>query len=131
MEKFKAYTHYGDWKGTASADEALPESVYELLRKMGLIQKNEFLLSVSITHDEGSFSVSAFVLEGLGELGQVENYLAAQTGPIPVREVKFEMAAAEFMDLFKDFNVVLTWQDLKLEGRECSVKEQEPINVQN
>jgi hypothetical protein len=98
---------------------------------MGLIQKNEFLLSVSITHDEGSFRVSAFVLERLGELGQVENYLDAQIGPIPVREVKFEMAAAEFWDLFKDFNVVLTWKDLKLEGRECSVKGQEPINVQN
>jgi hypothetical protein len=131
MEKFKAYTHNGDWKGTASADEAHPESVHELLKKMGLIHKNEFLVSVSITHDEGSFRVSAFVLERLGELGQVENYLNAQTDPIPVREVKFEMAAAEFLNLFKDFNVVLTWQDLKLEGRECSAKEQEPINAQN
>jgi hypothetical protein len=41
------------------------------------------------------------------------------------------MTTGEFFDLFKDFNLILTWQDLKLEGRECSVKEQEPINAQN
>lgn len=131
MEEFKAYTHYGDWTGTAAADEAHPDSVHGLLKKMGLIHENEFLLSVSITHDDGSFRVSALVLEGSGELGQVEKYLASHTGPIPVRAVRFEMTAAEFLELFKDFNVVLTWRDLKLEGRECSVKEQEPIHAQN
>lgn len=134
MGEFKAYTHYGDWRGTASADEALPESVHGLLREMGLIHENEFLLSVSINHDEhdgGSFHISALVLEGVGEVGQVENYLATHADPIPVRGVKFEMSASQFLGLFKDFNVVLTWQDLKLEGRECSVKEQEPINAQN
>ena len=75
MGKFKAYTHYGDWKGTVAADEAHPESVHELLKKMGLIRKDEFLLSVSISQVDGSVLVSAFVLEGMGELGQVEEYL--------------------------------------------------------
>jgi hypothetical protein len=131
MDKFKAYTHYGDWKGTVAADEAHPESVHELLKKMGLIRKDEFLLSVSVSRVDGSVLVSAFVLEGMGELGQVEEYLESHMGPIPVREARFEMTTAEFFELFKDFNLVLTWQDLKLEGRECSVKEQEPINAQN
>jgi hypothetical protein len=114
-----------------AADEAHPESVHELLKNMGLIRKNDFLLSVSLSNFDGSVLVNAFVLEDMGELGQVEDYLESHKGPIPVREVRFEMTTAEFFDLFKDFNLVLTWQDLKLEGRECSVKEQEPINAQN
>jgi hypothetical protein len=64
MDKFKAYTHYGDWKGTVAADEAYPESIHGLLKKMGLIRENEFLLSVSISHVDGSVLVGAFVLAG-------------------------------------------------------------------
>jgi hypothetical protein len=130
MDQFKAYTHYGDWKGSVAADEAC-DSVHRLLHQMELIKQNEFLISVSFSSSEGAFIVSAFVLEGMGEVGEVEKYLSNHTGPIPVREVRFEMKPAEFLNLFKHLNVVLTWQDLKLEGRDCTIKEQEPIHAEN
>ena len=120
MEKLKARTHYADWKGTASADEAHPESVHDLLTKMGLIKDDEFLLSVSFFAGEGSFAVCAHIFEASGELADVEKYLADHSGPIPVREVRFEITPAEFLELFKDFNVVLTWDSAKLEAREYS-----------
>jgi hypothetical protein len=123
METFKANTHYVDWKGTVSADDAHPHSVHEFLNGKGLIQAGEFLLSVSFFSTEKSFFVNALVLEGAGDYDEVEKYLAGHEGPIPVREVKVELTAEEFLDLFKEFNVVLTWQGLKLEGHEYSAKE--------
>lgn len=121
MDSFKASTHYADWKGTASADDA-HNSIHELLRKMGLIKENEFLLSVSFFSIEGSFFVSAKVFEGMGNVTGVEQYLAEHVGSIPVREAKFEMPPSDFLGLFKQFDVLLTWDGLKLEGREYSAR---------
>ncbi len=53
----------------------------------------------------------------------VKHALATTEEPIPVREVKVELTTEQFLGLFKRFNVMLTYRDLQLEGREFDVVE--------
>jgi len=48
MQIFKASVQYGDWKGTAAADNADPRGIHELLREKGLISKTDFLIGVHV-----------------------------------------------------------------------------------
>ena len=134
METFKASVQYGDWHGTAAADNLDPmgTSVHDYLEKKGLKKEGEFLLSVKLWVGENSGNkisnvfVHAYLLEGHQNYESAKktlDELEARGEPIPVREVELELTLEQFVAMFKRFAVTLTWRDLPLEGREYSATE--------
>jgi hypothetical protein len=127
METFKAGVQYGDWEGTAAADGADATSIDTYLEEKGLIHGDEFVLAVNFLVGEnhggalGSVSVRAFVHKGPHNFDTLKPLLGEMQGPIPVREVRVDLMLAEFVGLFKRFDVMLTWNGLDLEGRQFDV----------
>lgn len=119
MERFKASTQYGDWEGTAAADNQ-PTSLHDFLEEKGLIEEHEFLLAATLYVGEHSYDspyVKAYLFKG-DDYESVKKKLDANKGPIPVREVDIKLTTEEFLELFKRFDVMLTWHGLNLQGRE-------------
>ena len=124
MASFKARTQYGDWEGTASADNLIEHDLWGYLTDKELISEGEFLIGVSLftapadpINTEGFVSVSAFVTDGK-KFEEVQAALSGNSGPVKVREISLDLNMADFLRLFKRFAVVLTWHGLDLEGRE-------------
>jgi hypothetical protein len=135
METFKASVQYGDWKGTAAADDIDPaaDSMDRYLEQNGLMKPDEFLLAAKLWVGENSDNKIAGVYIRAYLLKDHENYesvkqtlkeLEADGQPIPVREVSVKLTLEQFVALFKRFAVTLTYQDLPLEGREYSLTEE-------
>ena len=125
MEFFKAATQYGDWEGTAAADEQ-PSSIRDYLKEKGLIQSHEFLVAATLYVTEHGYNkpfIRAFIFENADNVGSVRDAINANEGPIPVRTVEVPLTTEEFLSLFKRFNVMLTWRGLSLAGREYDAKE--------
>ncbi|SRR5713226_9760998 len=122
MESFKASVQYGDWEGTAAADDAHVD-LKEYLEGKKLINPNEFLIAASLWVDEDYVDVEVFAFQGKNDFESVKHALATIRGPIPVRKVNVKLTPKEFIGLFKRFAVVLTLKDLELEGREYSAIE--------
>jgi len=81
MESFKASVQYGDWKGTAAADDADGEkSIRDYLEKKQLIKPDEFLMAASLWVSEGHISIRAFLLKGHQDLESVQEALDALGG---------------------------------------------------
>jgi len=120
MESFKASTQYGDWEGTAAAD-GQPSSLHEYLKEKGLMKPHEFLVAATLYVGEHGFDspfIRAFVFQNGDDYKAVVDALAAINGPIPVRSVEVKLTTEEFLQLFKRFDVMLTWRGLQLEGRD-------------
>jgi len=130
MQIFKAYAQYGDWEGTAAADDSDTTSLERYLKKKGLIESGEFLVAASLwageNHDGklGIVSVSAYLFKGPEDVESVKKALEAIDGPIPVREVDLPLKLEEFVCMFKRFGVMLTWHGVQLGGREYHVIEE-------
>ena len=119
MELLKASVQYGDWKGTAAADDADSHSLEHYLREKGLSRPEEFVIATSLWVSEGFISIRAFLLDATNYETEVQKRVAATTGPIPARELHLQLTLPQFVALFKRFNVMLTWPGL--EGRELDV----------
>ena len=120
MESFKASTQYGDWQGTASADDVdvHKKSVERYLKDNGLIKPHEFLVAASFYTGEDDFvSIKGLIFENGNNFESVKAAIDATKGPLSVRRVRIELTAKEFLDLFKRFHVMLTWHGLELDGR--------------
>jgi hypothetical protein len=133
MESFKASVQYGDWQGTAAADDAGggENSIRDYLEKKQLIKPDEFLIATSLwigeNHDGklGHVSIRAFLLKGHRDFESVQTALADLRGePVPVRAVEIPLTFEEFVALFKRFDVMFTRHGFKLEDREYSVTEE-------
>ena len=134
-EWLKAGVQYGDWHGTAAADDSDPMavSVDRYLEKKKLIKPGEYLLAVQLsTHsdhnkpdDEPYIRAYMFDAAGGDEAKAKLDELEADGKPIPVREVEINVPLGEFVSWFKRFSVVFTARNLPLEGRECWVTETE------
>lgn len=130
MPYFKASVQYGDWHGTAAADDidVGNVSVSRYLEQKGLVKDNEFLIAVELfvgeTHHNEQVAkpyIRAFLLEGADNYEDVKKRLEELESagePIPVREVNIDMPLEKFVGMFKRFEVMLTWQDLPLTDRE-------------
>lgn len=114
MELFKASVQYGDWQGTAAADEHQPSLLRNQLKS--LMKPNEFLAAVSFWSSEGFTSIRGLVVQG--EDFESAKAVAETNDPIPVREITLKIGNEEFVALFKRFHVMLTWRGLQLDGRE-------------
>ena len=136
-EWLKASVQYGDWHGTATADDSDPMavSVDRYLQTKKLIKPGEYLLAVQLyTGSEMKVGkldkpyIRAYLLDGAGDFEKAKarlNELEAAGEPIPVREVEINVPLEEFISWFKRFSVMLTARDLPLTDRECGVTEKE------
>lgn len=124
MEKFKASSHYGDWHGTSAADDGDETSLERFLEKKGLKRESEFLIAAKLFVSQDNPQIRAFFYDGGQTLESVQVAIDKTVGPIPVREVTVDLTVKEFLGLFKQFEVSLTWQNLLLGEREFRVKEE-------
>lgn len=120
MEFFRASTQYGDWEGTAAADDSTPHGLREYLTENGLMTADEFLIAANLFASEGFTSIRAFVVPG-ENFQKVKESLSSAGNPITVREVGLDLTKEEFFDLFKRLDILLTWHGLELKGREYFV----------
>ena len=128
MEHFRAGVQYGDWEGTAAADDADTDSLEQYLRERDLTKPDEFLIATSLFvgdsrgEEFGFLYIRALLFEAIN-YEDVRKKLAASSGAILVREVEIKLTMAQFVALFKRFDVMFTWHGLGLEGREFKVVE--------
>lgn len=124
MTTFKASVQYGDWKGTAAADNGDFATLDKYLDENGLKQEGEFLIATSLWVGEnngknlGSVYARAFLYSGDASFDTVKAALDAQSGTVPVRVVVLEMTIEQYIGLFKRFDVMLTRPGLNIEGRD-------------
>jgi hypothetical protein len=122
MSNFKANVQYGDWKGTAAADNADFEAMSGHLQKVGLLSSSEFLVGFEAyvgtptLNSDPYFSASAFIVEAGDYEGSLQKVLAQE--PVEVFRKELELGILDFFKLFKRFDLVLTHRGLDLEGRE-------------
>jgi hypothetical protein len=120
--KFRASVQYGDWKGTAAADNADFNAIQKKLRETGILTPSEFLVGFEAyagetRGDEGPyFSCRAFIIDG-DKFETAKAAVDAQN-PIPVIARDMELSLLDFFALFKRFDMVLTHRGLEIEGRD-------------
>jgi hypothetical protein len=124
-DTFRAGVQYGDWTGTAAADNADKNDLSDLLAaKKVFDRKKEFLLGASLWIGENHGGkvqpphIAAIITPLDNTYDDLLPKLKAVNGPIPVRRIDVEISLDEFIGLFKRFAVVLTTHGLGLEGRE-------------
>jgi hypothetical protein len=122
MNVFTAGVQYGDWAGTAKADDVHKPTVRDLLRAKNLIRDNEFVVGLSLFIGENRPGevkppyISAFVVPAT-DFESAKDYIK-RNDPVPLREVRLDITLEEFLGLFKRFSIALAWGDLGLNGRE-------------
>lgn len=120
--KFKASVQYGDWKGSAAADNADMNAIQKKLSESGILKPSEFLVGFEAyagetRGDQGPyFSCRAFIIDGT-KFETAKAAVDAQN-PIPVKARDMKLSLLEFFALFKRFDIVLTHRGLEIEGRE-------------
>ena len=120
--KFKAGVQYGDWKGSAAADNADMNAIQMKLRESGILKSSEFLVGFEAyagesRGDQGPyFSCRAFIIDG-SKFETAKEAVDSQN-PIPVKARDMKLSLLEFFALFKRFDMVLTHRGLEIEGRE-------------
>jgi hypothetical protein len=123
-DRFRASVQYGDWEGTASADNADQRDLRNLLIEKKLMDGDrEFLVGATLWIGENHGGevqapfLHAILIEGT-EYDRIEPRLKQRGDPIPTRNVDLELTLEEFLGLFKRVSVVLTARGLRLTDRE-------------
>jgi hypothetical protein len=133
METFEAKTLYGDWKGTASADEHGngDASFEQLFENTGKVNKEtEILIGFELSVGEGSCFLHGYFHRKCKEPGTqgtiptLDRKLRADLKPIQVRGVRMEITPQEFFHHFKQFRVVMIDGGLDIRGREYEIIEE-------
>ena len=129
-EIFQAGTQYGDWKGTAAADEYGADNAFdELFEATGKVNpEKEILIGFEFSNYEGSIFLAGYfhrkpAENALGWYPTLNNEFQRQTGPIKVKRVRVEITLEQFFKCFKRFNVMLADKALDITGREYEVTE--------
>ena len=120
---FRAQTQYGDWSGSAQADEGDLTSIRDLLQEQGLVRDGEFLVGFTMFSGENlrgqpvePVSVRAYLIRA-ADHGEAVRYLES-ADPVRVRKVFVELTLEEFFGRFKRFSLALSWTSLNFHGRE-------------
>lgn len=111
-KRLKAGVQYNDWEGTSAADDGDFEHAQSFLREEGELKESEELVGFQLFAGEN---------HGSHEDPVIVTFLVSPAEGEPdeelrLREVQVEMDLAEFLGLFKWFNVVATKRG-ELDGR--------------
>ena len=133
MPTFQAGVQYGDWKGTAAADEFgdARRDLEDLFQAKGKVDiENDILIAFEFFIGENDF----FYLMGFfhpksestadGWIPSLNHDFDENTDPIRVKQVKVDISLSEFLAFLKRFSVVLVRQGLDISGREYVVIEE-------
>jgi hypothetical protein len=125
MTRFAAGTQYGDWKGTAAADEFGADSSFkELFKATGKVDtENEILIGFEFYAGEGHFYLAGYFHPKsnsniLGWIPSLNDDFNGKTEPIQVRKIEVKLTLVQFFKYFKRFNVVLVQHGLDICGRD-------------
>lgn len=123
MERFTASVQYGDWKGTAAADNADQNDLADLLRAKNLMQPDEFLVGVRvfIGENHGGKVKDPYIevlIATTNNFDTVKAFFDATPDPIPLRKVALQLTLVEFLGLFKRLEIAIGRDGLGLSGRE-------------
>lgn len=123
MGTLKASTQYGDWEGSASADDADKIDLRAWLMERKHVQDGEYILGATVYFGENHGGkvrgphVQVTTM-ATGDYDTVKAALEATPDPLPVREFDVEISTEELIGLFKRLEVVLVRKGLGLQGRE-------------
>lgn len=128
METLKASVQYGDFEGTAAADEGSDKSLHQFLEEKGLISGGEFLVGIRayVGENFGGKAQRPWI-RALIANGEGYDNVAAQidkADPLELTEREIDISIEEFVGLFKRFSVVLTKRGLDLTGRDYEEKKE-------
>lgn len=123
MNTLKASVQYGDWEGTAAADDSDGVKVRVLLEKSGAIKAHEFVVAIELFVGESHKGrVAKPYIDALLFNKPTFDTVAAAIGsmpdPLPMRKVRVDISLDEFIGLYKRFSVTLSRRGLNLVGRE-------------
>jgi hypothetical protein len=129
---FQAGTQYGDWKGTAAADEHGADTTFdELFEATGKVEPDkEIMIGFEFYYIEGSFYLAGYFHRKPAEnesgwYPTLNEEFQRQDAPIKVKKVRVEITLEQFFKYFKRFNVVLVDSALDITGREYEITEGE------
>ena len=114
MEQFKALVQYNDFKGTVAADMPDRKSVQKLLEGNGLLGENEHVIGINMSVGE-SYSihkdpvyVEFLVIELEAGVKNIPEKINSIGEPVPLRRIRDDMNIADFLALFKRFQVSIS-----------------------
>ena len=122
-ETFKASVQYGDWKGTAAADDSDQIKIRQALEQQGKIKANEYLVGIELWVGENhhnriekeKIQIHAYVYEGTQSGNDLTKVISQLNGePLHVRREDLSLTLEEFVGLFKRFALMLTRSNLDL-----------------
>jgi hypothetical protein len=126
MTRFQAGTQYGDWKGTAVADQFgdVTDKFDELFEATGKVDKeNELLIGFEFYAGEGHFYLAGYYHPKsnsniLGWIPSLNDDFNSNAEPIQVRKIEVGLTLEQFFKYFKRFNVVMVLDGLDIIGRD-------------
>jgi hypothetical protein len=120
MERFEASVQYGDWKGSCAADDSDSQSLSVCLREAGYLSEEEIVVAIQFYASYGDFVYSyAYVMSFEERKKQIDG--SAQD--IEVRKIELQLTPAEFLKLFKRFDIFLTDPHSHIDGQEFLASE--------
>ncbi|MBE7734646.1 hypothetical protein [Devosia faecipullorum] len=122
LEKFQAEAQYGDWSGDAAADNTIEDSIQSLLEARGQKGEGEFLVGLDLYVDDNGYSAVSAYLVAANNAEEAQAFLANADAP-EVKKVTIDLTPADFVTLFKRFNVTLSWRGTDLIGRDLETGE--------
>lgn len=111
---FHASAKYGDWKGTASADDHDHIDFRDYLKSNGYMKDGEFLVGIETSQAEVAEStlknplyVSVLIVESTNAYDTVAEQVKHQV-PLQVRRERLRLNVEEFFGLFKRFEISIS-----------------------
>jgi hypothetical protein len=129
-EKFGAGVTYGDWEGTAAADDADQTNLTIVLRERGLLGENEILIGIHAYIGENHPGIvqtpfiSALIFCGSSPSHDEALSQVRLADPVPVKRVRLDLPLEEFVSLFKRFSIAISLSGFEFANREYDVAEE-------
>lgn len=116
---------YNDYKGEAAADNSDVLSVSRWLKEEGHLGEDESVVGISMSVGENQGKHEDPVYVRFLVLNYDEYQSVIRKNPIPVKVIDLEMAIADFLALFKRFEVAIS-DNGELDGREFEIVNRVP-----
>lgn len=124
MSRLRASVQYGDWRGSAAADDISHGDFHDHLRSIGEFGDDEFLVGIEVFIGDNHPGrppqppmVSA-LLAARGDFDTVKAKLRAQRDPIPLRRVRLDLTLDDLLRKFKRIAITFLRNGLDLDDRE-------------
>ena len=114
MEQFKAFVQYNHLTGTVAADRADRKSAQKLLDGNGLLGENVHVIGISMSVGENHaihkdpVNVEFLVIKLKAGYKSISEMINSIGEPIPLRRIRDDMNIADFLALFKRFQVSIS-----------------------